>query len=156
MWFCVTANAQNLGVIYRVHVYCTGASIHEITPRFWAFAVTQNHIRRSTRPFLSLPQHKRKKGGLGTRLVCVCVCVYVCVCRSILMALHSRPYNHQPFTSFMLWAQLIYTNQQAIGLLPEATQEKPHNLSTTITTVLSYDYHSPPKCKKKSGLATRD
>ena len=61
MWFCVTANAQNLGVIYRVHVYCTGASIHEITPRFWAFAVTQNHIRRSTRPFLSLPQHKRKK-----------------------------------------------------------------------------------------------
>ena len=33
----------------------------EINSKFWAFAVTQNHIRRSTRPFLSLPQHKRKK-----------------------------------------------------------------------------------------------
>jgi len=29
VWFCVTANAQNLGVIliYRVHGYCTDASI---------------------------------------------------------------------------------------------------------------------------------
>ena len=44
---------------YRVPVYAL--TWIKITPRFWAFAVIQNHIRRSTRPFLSLPKHKKRK-----------------------------------------------------------------------------------------------
>jgi len=62
MWFCVTANTQNLGVIliYRVYLYLysTRIRVKLKTPRFWAFAVTQNHIRRSTRPY---PNTKERK-----------------------------------------------------------------------------------------------
>ena len=48
--------------------FCVGVG----KERFWAFAVTQNHIRRSTRPFLSLPQHKRKRSGHETSVLEVC------------------------------------------------------------------------------------
>ena len=88
MWFCVTANAQNLGVIFnlpRIRVLY-GSSIRsklKITPRFWHSQLHKTTYRDPPDPFFPYPNTKERKrsGHKTTTIVQVHTVIISCLNR---------------------------------------------------------------------------